>query len=221
MIIAERYDLNIFIDGLNIFETAGTILAEANIYEAVANPIPVCQLDVVVPLVWLDNRTLVDGAKIKISIEFLEMKSRMKSEYNFRIFNIKKINIDQHFAHLIIEGLIDFYEGYQEGNKFNSYALTSDIFKNIATTYGLQSDIDPTTDLQLWVAGENSTYQFMQYMAEYAWRDELSSYFWCLDREKRLLYKNWTTLFRNRQNNIFTFQQFFTGFFFINSKRLY
>lgn len=207
MQIAERYDFDLFIDGLNIFETPGVVLVQADIFESIANPIPTCQIDINVPLLWLDNRTLADGACIKFSIKFLEMQSKMKSEYYFRIFNIKRINIEQNFAHILIEGLADFYEGYQEGNTFNSYALTSDIFKRIATTYGLKSDIDPTNDCQLWVAGENTTYQFMQYMAEYAWKNELSSYFWCLDRERRLLFKNWTTLFRNRQNNIFTFIQ--------------
>ena len=207
MDIANRYSFDLFIDGLSIFKTSGCVLVSADIFEAVANPIPTCQIDVILPLAWLDERSVVDGAKIKFSVEFLEMKNPMKHEYNFRIFGMKKVNIEQKFVHLLIDGIADFYEGYQEGNQFNNYALVSDIFKNIATTYGLNSDIDPTDDRQLWVAGENNTYQFMQYMTEYAWRNETSSYFWCLDRERRLLFKNWTTLFRERQNNIFTFIQ--------------
>ena len=207
MDIAERYNFDLFIDGLSIFKVPGCVLVSADIFEAVANPIPTCQIDVIVPLTWLDERSVVDGASVKFSVEFLEMKKPIKHEYNFRIFGIKRISIEQKFAHLLIDGIADFYEGYQEGNQFNNYALTSDIFKSIATKYGLVSNIDPTDDRQLWVAGENNVYQFMQYMAEYAWRDETSSYFWCLDRERRLLFKNWTTLFRERQNNIFTFIQ--------------
>lgn len=207
MRVAARYNLDIFIDGLSIFSTPGCMLGGADIYESVANPIPTCQLEVIVPLSWLDERSVVDGAKIKFSVEFLEMQNPIKHEYKFRIFGIKKVSIDQKFAHLIIEGIADFYVGYQEGNPYNKYALVSDIFKDIAEKNKLVSDIDPTDDKQLWVAGENNIYQFMQYMTEYAYKDETSSFFWCLDRETRLLFKNWTTLFRGRQNNIFTFIQ--------------
>lgn len=207
MKVAGQYELDVFLDDFNLFETTGAILSKAEIFESIANPIPTCELDVVIPLVWLDERSVVDGAKIKFSIQFLEMQSKMKSEYTFRIFNIKRLEIEQKFVHVLIDGIIDFYPGYEEGNKFNSYAQSSDVFKKIATTYGLNSDIDTSNDQQLWVAGENNTYQFMQYITEYAWNDETSSYFWCLDREKRLLFKNWTTLFRGRQNNIFTFIQ--------------
>lgn len=207
MKIAERYNFDLILDGLSIYATPGVVLVQADIFEAIANPIPTCQIDILVPLNWLDERAVVDGAKITFSIEFLEMRLPLKQEYTFRIFSIKRLKIEQKFVHLLIEGIADFYVGYQEGNKFNQYALVSDIFKNIALTNNLQSDIDPTNDRQLWIAGENNLYQFMQYMTEYAWKDETSSFFWCLDREKRLLFKNWTTLFRNRQNHIFTFIQ--------------
>ena len=207
MQIAGRYNFDLFIDGLSIFNTPGVVFVGGDIYESVANPIPTCQVDIIVPLTWIDERSVVDGAPLKFSVEFLEMKKPLKHEYRFRIFNIKRVLIEQKFAHLLIEGVADFYEGYRQGNEFNKYALSSDVFRSIANRYILDADIDPTDDRQLWVAGENNLYQFMQYMAEYAWKDEVSSYFWCLDRERRLLFKNWTTLFRNRQNNIFTFIQ--------------
>ena len=88
MKIAERYNFDLFIDGLSVFNTPGVVFVSGDIFEAVANPIPTCQLDVIVPLSWIDERSVVDGATIKFSVEFLEMKKPLKHEYRFRIFSI-------------------------------------------------------------------------------------------------------------------------------------
>ena len=207
MRVAERYELDIFIDGLNIFESPGVVFVNAELFEAIANPIPTCELDLLVPLGWIDERSIADGSTIKFTVKFLETVGPLSTSYEYRLYNIKRLEVEQSFVHILIEGLLDFYPGYEEGNKFNNYASTSDIIKKIATTYTLQSDIDPTNDIQLWVAGENNTYQFINYLTTYSWINETSAMFWCFDREKRLLFKNLTDLFRKRQNNIFTFVQ--------------
>ena len=207
MIISERYDLSIYLDELNIFTAPGVVLINADIYEAIANPIPTCQLDIIVPLGWIDNRSIADGSKISFKIRFLEDKTNFVYEYDFRLFDIKRLKIEQKFAHLLISGVLDFYEGYQQGNQFNLYANSFEIVKSICDTYNIKNDIDPTEDKQLWVAGENNTYQFISYLSQYAWKNETSCYFWCFDKERRLLYKDLSLLFRNRQTNIFKFIQ--------------
>ena len=75
------------------------------------------------------------------------------------LFNLNKINLDQQQAHVILDGVIDFFEGYTNGNDLNSNCRSSDIFSKVATKYNLSSDIDRTNDQQLWIAGQKNIYQ--------------------------------------------------------------
>ena len=205
MQIQTFYDLNIFIDDLNIFDAPGVVFVRGEIYESITNPIPSCELELNVPTNWLDYRSIVDGTQIRFSLK--SEQYNINNNYDFRIFNIKELSLQQRFAHIIIEGVIDFYSGYETGNTFNLNAPSSEVFKKVASTYGLNNEIDATNDLQTWVAGENNTYQFLNYMAEYGWIDETSAMIWFIDRHKYLVYKNLTTLFRQRQDNIWIFKQ--------------
>lgn len=205
MQVQEIYDINIFIDELSVFEAPGVSLQNANIFEALSNPVPVCDLTLVVPLNWIDERAIVDGTLIKFIIRSEVLN--IDDIYYFRIFNISELNVQQAFVQLKIEGVIDFYNGYMAANNYNMFATTSDIFRAIAINNDLTPVIDATNDKQLWVAGENNTYQFLNKMAQFGWIDETSAMIWAVDKYKNLLYKNLTNLFRTRQDNVFLFQQ--------------
>lgn len=205
MKIQDVYDLNVFIDDLNLFEAPGVVFVRGEIFESIANPIPTCELEVNIPIDWFDARSIVDGTTIKFSIKSKVFE--INNIYTFRIFNIKKLALQQKYVYLLIEGIIDFYTGYETGNIFNSYCSSSGIFSAVANKYNLLYDIDQTNDTQLWVAGENNTFQFLNYIARYGWIDETSAMIWCIDRNKRLIYKNLTTLFRNRKEDIYKFIQ--------------
>lgn len=205
MLIQNLYDLNIFVDELNIFEAPGVVFVKGDIYEAIMNPIPICELELVVPTGWIDDRSLVDGTLIRFQIRSDEFN--IENRYDFRLFNIKELNAEQRYMHITLEGVIDFYDGYSHANEHNMYGSTSSVFKSVATKYGLRNEIDNTNDAQLWVAGENNLYQFLNKICKYGYVDETSAMFWCLDRHKCLLYKNLTTLFRNRQEKVWTFVQ--------------
>jgi hypothetical protein len=47
----------------------------------------------------------------------------------------------------------------------------------------------------------------MSSTASRGWINDTSAMIWCIDRKKNLLYKNLTTLFRNRQDNVHNFIQ--------------
>lgn len=205
MLIQDTYTLNIYVDKLNIFEAAGVILLNAEITEAITNPIPMCKLGLSIPLGWLDERSIVDGTVI--TFEIIAKKFLLYERLNFRLFNIKKIEIEQNFAKVELEGLLDFYDGYRQANQFNLYGNSSDVFKAICDTYNLKHEIDTTNDVQLWTAGENNLYQYMLNISKYGWIDETSAMFWCMDRHKILLYKNLTNLFRTRSSKIGKFVQ--------------
>ena len=56
MQIQGNYELDIFIDGLNLLAAPGAKLIEANILESFNNPIPCCILKMSVPLGWINQR---------------------------------------------------------------------------------------------------------------------------------------------------------------------
>ena len=205
MTIQEEYELNIYIDELNVFDAPGVMFLGAEITEAISDPVPACVLKLSIPIGWLDERSIVDGTLIRFELKNKEQK--LNENLKFRLFNIDRIDINEKFVKIEIEGLLDFYDGYTQGNAVNLYGNTSDVFKQIASLYNLNSDIDQTNDTQLWVAGENNIYQFMTDLATHGWIDETSAMFWCIDRHGILLYKNLTALFRKRSKNIGTFIQ--------------
>lgn len=205
MQIQEIYDVDIYIDDLNIFEASGVVFMGANIYESISNPIPVCNLDLTIPLAWMDERTITDGTVIKFIVKCKDLN--ISEQYVFRLFNIIEMEVLQKFMKLRLEGVIDFYNGYTSGNSYNMHTTTSAIFKSIADANSLIPNIDMTNDKQLWIAGEKNLYQFMCNICAHSYVDETSCMFWAIDRYKNLLFKNLTTLFRTRQNEIFTFKQ--------------
>lgn len=205
MKLQEEYDLSIYVDGMNIDDAPGVIFLGGEVREGICDPVPTCLLKLSIPIGWLDERSIVDGTLIKFEIK--NTKQNMYENLEFRLFNINKIEINEKFVKVELEGIINFYKGYESGNAFNIYGNSSDVFQSIASTYDLKSEIDQTNDTQLWVAGENNVYQFMMDTSRYGWIDETSAMFWCMDRHKILLYKNLTSLFRKRTQNIGTFIQ--------------
>lgn len=209
MKIQGVYDLAIYVDELDLFQAPNTIFMGADLYESIMNPIPTCRMELIIPIQWLDKRTLVDGTKLTFEIKSKEFE--INERYTYRVFNLNKISLDQQQAHVILDGVLDFFEGYTNGNALNGYYSSSDLFHKIADKYNLRYDIDRTNDRQLWVAGQKNIYQFMVDTAKYGWINETSGMFWCFDRQKRLLYKNLTSLFRERQENVYKFVQKRTG----------
>ena len=205
MRIQDLYDIDILIDNLSIFSAAGVTLVSADIYEAINNPIPCCKLQLSVPIDWIDTRSIVDGTQIVFTV-YCEQYN-IDEVYVFRLYNITKMEIEQNFASIQIDGIFDFHDGYRDANQYNGYYTTAEVVNNIAMDTGVESDIDNTSDKQLWVAGENNVYQFLTYLSRYGWVDETSALFWCFDRHGILLYKNLTKLFRTRQKKVWTFIQ--------------
>lgn len=199
------YELDILIDDLSVFKAGSTVFSKAEIFESIMNPIPTCTLELTLPLEWFDKRSLADGTSIVFDIK--SDKLNLNERSYFRLFNIEELDLNQKAVHVKIDGVIDFYTGYTPANNYNMYGSSADLFKRIASQNNLTPYIDNTNDQQLWVGGMKNLYQFMSDTAKYGWIDETSAMLWCLDRHKNLLYKNLTTLFRNRQDHIYKFIQ--------------
>lgn len=205
MQVQEIYDIEILIDGLNIFENSGITFKKATLYEDIVTHIPSCELNLIVPIAFMDSRSIVDGAKIDFEITCPHFNIR--DRYTYRLYCIEEVRPQTRFVELKLSGVLDFYDGYTSANKYNKYAATSDIMLDIALANKVDILKDATNDTQLWIAGENNVYQFMEMMTERAWIDETSAMVWFLDRYKRLAYKNLTYLFDRRSDKIYTFVQ--------------
>jgi len=205
MIVQGIYNLDILIDNLSLFKAPDTVFIKGDIYEAIMNPVPTCSLELIIPLSWFDNRTIADGTLI--TFEFKSEILNLNERCYFRVFNIEEVQLSQKNATVKLNGVLDFYKGYTPGNDINMYGNSSDIFQRIASIGQLTPNIDPTNDKQLWIAGEKNIYQFMSMIASRGWIDETSAMIWCIDRKKNLLYKNLTSLFRNRQDKVYNFVQ--------------
>lgn len=205
MIVQKEYDIDIFIDNLSVFKAPGVILKEARILESFANPIPSCTLTLSVPLGWINQRTIVDGTKIRLDIK--SKSYEISESLYFRLYDISQISIEQMFCIIQLSCVLDFYPGYQFLNMFNMYGSSSDVFTEVAKQFNLNNQIDPTNDEQLWVSGENNLYFHLDNICKHGWINEVSSMLWAFDRHKILLYKNLTALFRNRNKDCYSFLQ--------------
>lgn len=214
------YELNVYFDGKGMINAndQGTIdspdtnqdaligsFVSARIYESIENPIPSCEVECIFVPIFFNKGLLKDGTRITFKIENKLFKT--EETLTFRLYNIKKLALKGPYLHVILEGLADFYNGYTDGNVYNFYGTSSKVFDNIATQNGLESSIDTTSDTQLWVAGQNNVYEFMNFVSKHGWAGKASGMFWCMDRQRRLLYKDIQSLFRNRSDNIYTFYQ--------------
>ena len=83
------YDVELLIDGLSPFNTNGVSFVSLDIYEAIMNPVPNCILRMIIPLKWLENRTITDGTLLTIGIK--APKQNIDERYDFRLFNIEKL----------------------------------------------------------------------------------------------------------------------------------
>lgn len=201
-----RYNLSISIDNMDLLST-GCQLGKCSLYESIFTHIPTCEMSITVPSKLMDQRSIVDGSKIRIEIEFCFETGKPKEAYTYRIYKINKLELKEQYITLDIEGVIDFYEGYTEANKYNKFASTGEIFKQIAETNGLASSISLTNDEQLWIAGQKNVFHFLQFLSERGWINETSCMFWALDRHKILIYRDLSSLIAQRSDDLYTFKQ--------------
>ena len=205
MEIQNGYNITLKIDGKDLFSEYPCEFLNSVIYENIEDLVPTCTIDLGIMGMALEELPFVDGSKIEIHIQ--SDGYGVDNTYLFRLYDIEEINQNGWILSIRLFCALDFFDGYTQGNTFNTNATTSEIFKKIANNYQLENDIDPTNDKQLWVAGENNLYQFMTYMTQYAYIDEKSAMFWCFNGQKKLLFKNIIDIFSKEAKDAFTFIQ--------------
>ena len=189
---ADIYQASLQIGNLDI--TRGIRIKSCNIYEGISQLIPTCEIELVLPIEVVNNNSeiLTDGAKIIIQLKTRDdfTAFNIDETYNFRLYEVSDIEVDSTFLHCTVYGVFDCYKLFEDGNQYNANANTSEIVCKIAGACGLECDKDGTSDKQLWIAGEKNARDFIKYMARYGYIDDTSGIFWCVTRNKKLLYKN-------------------------------
>lgn len=205
MQIAETYDVELNVGDLNLFDIPGMSIGSIDVYEDIYSGIPSFTMSVSVPQSLFNNQCFVDGSLFKLSINGADINDT----YLFRVWDVPKIVQKNDSITVDLNGVLDVYEIYRDGNKYNACSTTSGLFKKIASENNWENDIDETNDKQTWVAGRRNLFQFMHHLCKYGYSDETSCMIWFFDRKKRLIYKNLSKLFKEKSNNIWQFDKGF------------
>ncbi|MBR2239985.1 MAG: hypothetical protein IKO49_02010 [Bacilli bacterium] len=196
-LIADIYQVSITLGSSEL--TKYINIRTCSIYESIEDIIPTCALDVTIPVDYVNKNAeiLSDGTKIIIQINTVPDFNlfELNETYTFRLSGVEEIETQGPFIHCIIYGIFDCYKLFEDGNQYNAKANTSEIVCKIAGACGLECDKDGTSDNQLWIAGEKNARDFIKYMAKYGYIDGTSGIFWCVTRNKKLIYKNIITAF--------------------------
>lgn len=175
------------------------------IYESINQIIPTCSMDLIFPISVMNevSKLIADGTKITITLKTREDFNffNINETYNFRVYQVDNIETDTLFCQFTIQGMFDCYKIFEDGNQYNAKANTSEIVCKIAGACGLECEKDGTSDKQLWIAGEKNARDFIKYMAKYGYAGDTSGMFWCITRNKKLLYKDMIKAFNSGCSN--------------------
>lgn len=201
-LLADIYQVSIELKDADI--TKAIRVNSCNIYESISQLIPTCEIDLTLPIDLINFKPEIfsDGTPITISLKTRDdfKGFQINETYNFRLYKIAELEVDSVFLHCIVYGIFDCYKLFEDGNQYNANANTSEIVCKIAGVCGLQCEKDGTSDKQLWIAGEKNARDFIKYMAKYGYINDTSGIFWCVTRNKKLIYKNIITAFNNCSN---------------------
>ena len=190
----QGFDVNISINDVIILgESNGVGLQSLTISENVHVPLPICQLQFTADEFFLDKEPLIDGSKIEIEIYHEQLK--LKEKYKFRLFNLT-VKPNKTAVVYDVIGYFDTYEMFRSPYEFSTKNYSYLVFKDVAQAFSYETDLDATNDNQLWIASELNLVKWLSNIASHGWIDETSCMVWALDRNRKLLYKDISSLIR-------------------------
>lgn len=197
MIINGIYDVTFTINNIELLNShiaAGFVFSYN---ENIVDGFPVCQAAFTTSYQFISSNPIVDGSLMIITIE--DTISKTKETLMFRASAVK-ITPTMGVCSLTIEGYVDFYEFFRNPNKYAIYGLSSEVFSNVAQINRMNSDIDQTNDIQLWVPSEENVGSWLNLVAKHGWCSANSCMIWFVDRLRKLYYKDLGDLFYNSKN---------------------
>lgn len=174
-----------------------------DIHESITDILPTCRIEAQIPYFWIDEQYLTDGTKISIEMKIdkkiaKDFEKLSENSYIFRLFSVEKIEDYGLSIRVMLNGIIDFLEGYGDGNELNCACTTSNVFTKCAEKFSFNdTDIDETKDKQLWISNGRNVYQFLTYCCQHGYMSDTSAMMWAIDRNKKLYYKNIVDCFKS------------------------
>lgn len=198
MIISDVYDVTFSINNIELLNKR----IAGNFYfiytEDMFSGFPVCKANFTTTYQFISETPIVDGSLIIVTIENKLYKT--KETLRFRVSAVL-IKGSENFCDITLEGYLDFYEFFRSANKYATYGLSSEVFSNVAKINNLNSEIDQTNDVQLWVPSEVNTGSWLNLVAKHGWCSTNSCMIWFIDRLRKLYYKDLGDLFYNNKEN--------------------
>lgn len=144
----------------------------------------------------------MDGQKITVLMGHAQEEEEAK-EYVFRVFGAPKSVPSPGGMKHIIKGILDAPK-YLSTIVNKAYKGTSsEAIKNIAQEAELEAECDNTSDEMAWLPSRKSLGAFARFICDHGYVDSQSVMDLCVRADKKLLYKNLTTLFKNKAKNVF------------------
>lgn len=180
-------------DLLIIGEEGGVSLVDCTILESLEHPVPTCILTFDADDTFLSDYPIADGTPVDIHVYTDD--SEFSEKYKFRVYNLK-LQLMNHYIRYTLTCLLDVYPLFLSGDAFAANTISSEIFKNVATTLKLDYNIDTTQDKQLWVPSDFNLEHWLTNISYYGYINDLSCMIWGLDRTKKLLYKDLSSIIK-------------------------
>lgn len=191
--LRKYYEFKIIIGDACITTGAGATFQQAIITESIENLYSICNIIFEGSESFISDAAIVDGTPIKIFLKSKELN--FSYVYYYRVGKVVVNQSTNNSYKYNIIGYTDFYHLFEPATDFAIKTRSSEIFRNIANIYNLESEIDTTNDEQLWICSEQNLKEYLSFVASRGWIDETSGMFWCIDRHRCLIYKDINTLF--------------------------
>ncbi len=190
MIIGDDYKVDFSVDGANVDLFANGFLSKAKIIEKVSTNVPTLQLELGDAAASTEPFPVYDGMQVIIGIENLQ--TGLQHSMPFRLFYY---GADQNKTptEMALSTYYDAPDIFKNAQFAHLDGKSADVAKLLADASGLTSDIDPTTDNQVWIRSGITGGTWLSQVAEHAYRSDKSCYTWALTRQGELRFYNLTT----------------------------
>lgn len=164
----------------------GNALNEINLTESTKFTVPTLFLSLEDTIGFFDKYPLLDGQRIRISLSLAD--SAQKS-YTFRIFSHRD-TFSGNSTSVAIDGYLDCPTYWFTSSCAGVRGSTSEVISKIAERCGMTSAVSTTQDSQLWMQGNMTNAEFVQYLTKRGFSGTHSYMVSCVYLESMLVYRD-------------------------------
>jgi len=198
MFISQKmYGLKIFLAGDEYTEDSGQ-LSYITITEDVTNPIPKLDIVLVMKASYVESNPIRDGMSIVIE------ENSTESRWEFRASS-ETSDVDRATGLVTtrILGWLDVPGIWVVNSSYSGVYTSSSVFQTVAQGLGLSYVGSSTNDRQAWCSGNQRVLDYLNFVADHAYSDDLSVFIWYIDKRKNITLNNLTRTMQNSSNTSF------------------